>query len=472
MQAILAIAVALLAAFGVLYCILKPKYAIIPVLMLFPVAQILEGYIPELRWQYNGVINIVVGLIAVFGAANYFFRSQRPFEGVFNKEFFLIMTFYAYMMISLLWTPAGDSAAYFLAKTWPYFFLFFCVSPLLIRGLDDLVSLNVPMMVVGIALMALMLVNPEAKFINDRFVIDLGYQPGFGQISSNPLAIADAGAILAITAALYRQNNWSVLLTLLKWSGVMLGLTLALLSGSRGQVLGALAVIGIMLPFASGTRNPIRAAGSVVALGVVAVFLYMIFNTFVISTAQNRWNGTGDLGVSGRMEMIKEIMTGYGENPAFWFTGLGGAAFNAFTSFRTATLPHTYPHNILVESLTEYGVIGLVLMVAITYFSMKNAIRLIKLAGDDRSRRTTASIYMGFLLFQFLINMKQGYLLGMPPLFMFCLIIARVVKNEEAALAAGNAELNGEYGDDYGYANDYGDEPAADYEGGAYAKAE
>jgi len=280
-----------------------------------------------------------------------------------------------------------------------------------------------------------MLINPNAKFINDRFSIDLGYQVGFGQIQSNPLAIADAGGILAIIAALYRRNEPSALLTMLKWTGVLLGLSLALLSGSRGQVLASVGIIAVALPFASGSRSAVKAAGSMALVGVMVGFLYLVFSNFVIGAAQDRW-GKGSSGVGERLEMIKTIMTAYFENPGQWLIGLGAGSFNAFYLFRTSAFPHWYPHNIIVESLTEYGVIGLTLVLVILYFSFRAAFRLIALAGDDRSRRTTAVIFAALILFQFMMSMKQGYLLGMPPLFMFCLIVMRVAHFEEARHAA------------------------------------
>ncbi|HZW05802.1 MAG TPA: O-antigen ligase family protein [Phycisphaerales bacterium] len=431
MEALLAIVVGTLTLIGLAICIVKPKYAIVPALMFFPAEQILMGYVPAFRWQYGWVMNLAVGLVALFGVVHHFFRKERIFEGALHKVFYAILALYIYMMITMLWTPSPDSAEHFLKKSWAYFFLFFLVAPLLVRDLEDLKSLCVPLMVTGIAVMGLMLINPNAKFINDRFSIDLGYQVGFGQIQSNPLAIADAGGILAIIAALYRRNEPSALLTMLKWTGVLLGLALALLSGSRGQVLASVAIIAIALPFATGSRSAVKAAGSMALVGVMVGFLYVVFSNFVIGAGQDRWSGQGSSGIGERLEMIKTIMTAYFENPGQWLIGLGAGSFNAFYLFRTSAFPHWYPHNIIVESLTEYGVIGLTLVLVILYFSFRAAFRLIVLAGEDRARRTTAVIFAALILFQFMMSMKQGYLLGMPPLFMFCLIVLRVTYFEE-----------------------------------------
>lgn len=447
MQAVLAIFVAFLTALGLVYCVVKPRYAIVPVLMLFPAEQIIMGYLPDFRWKYGWVTNLAVGLIAVFGVANHFFRGENVFKGMFNKLFFAVIAMYAYIMISTFWTPAPDSVAYFLNKSWAYFFLFYLVAPLLVNDLDDLASINVPLIVSGLLIMVLMLINPNAKFINDRFTIDLGYQVGFGQLQSNPLAIADAGGVLAIVCAIYRPEKRQPLLTALQWTGVLLGLVLALLSGSRGQVLAAVGVIAVLLPFATGARSAGRVAGSVITVGAVVTTLFYVFKTFVISAAQTRWSEQGQSqGLEARFEMVAAALGAYGVSPVYWLTGLGASAFNAFYTFRTSDNPHWYPHNIVVEVLTEYGVIGIVILGGILYITTKYCLRLVAIAGADRGRRTTAVLFAGLILFQFLMAMKQGYMLGMPPLFMFILILARVVKNEEAAalLAYNQAEEDGQ----------------------------
>lgn len=448
MEAVLAILVALITVVGVTYCIVKPRYAIVPVLMLFPAEQIIMGYLPDFRWKYGWVTNLVVGLIAVFGVAHHFFRGENIFKGAFNKLFFAVMAFYAYILVSLFWTPAPDSAAYFLNKSWAYFFLFYAVAPLLVTDLDDLVRISVPLMVCGVVVMALMLINPNAKFINDRFTIDLGYQVGFGQLQSNPLAIADAGGILAIVSAIYRPRERRPLLTTLQWSGVLLGMVLALLSGSRGQVLAAVGVIAVLLPFATGSKSAVKVAGSLLSVGAIVSVLYFVFNKFVISAAQTRWTGEGQAqGLEARFEMLSAALSAYVTSPLYWVTGLGAAAFNAFYTIRTTDNPHWYPHNIVVEAMTEYGLIGLALLGAVLYITTKYCLRLVAIAGEDRARRTTAVLFSGIVIFQFLMSMKQGYLLGMPPLFMFCLIMGRVVKNEEAAaaLAYNQALESGEF---------------------------
>lgn len=447
METVLAIFVAVLAVAGVAYCVFKPHLAIVPVLMMFPAEQIIMGYMPELRLRYGWLTNAVIGLIAVFGIAYHFFRGDPILKGALNKLFFAVIGLYVYAIASILWTPSPDSATYFLEKSWAYFFLFFCIAPLLLKDLDELASIAVPLMVSGITVMALMLVNPRAQFINDRFVVDLGYVIGYGTLMSNPLAIADAGAILAIVAAIYQPAQRSSSVTVLKWAGVLLGLALALLSGSRLQLVAAVAIIGVLLPFATGTRSAARIAGTAVVMVLMLGFLYFIFSTFVISAGQSRWTGQGSAeGISQRLDMSLSVLGGYITSPLNWVIGLGAAGFNEFYTIRTRENPHWFPHNIVVETLTEYGLIGIAILSGILYMTTKYCLRLIAIAGDDRRRRTTALLFSGIVIFQFLMSLKQGYLLGMPPLFMFCLIMARVVKNEEAAAVAAynQALLSGE----------------------------
>lgn len=434
MEAILAIAVALLAVTGVTICITKPKYALVPVLMLFPAEQILMGYIPELRWKYSGTVNVVVGLIAVFGVGYKFFRRSNDFSGSKNPTTHFVAGLYAYILAAFLWTPARDSAIFFLAQNWPYFVLMFVIAPLLVSRLDDMADINKALIVVGGVLMALMLINPNARYINDRFVIDLGYQPGFGQIASNPLAIADAGGTLAIIAALYRPSGTRPFFLLVRLAGVILGLTLALMSGSRGQLIVSLGVIALMAPFATGSKNPLRVIGSLLVVGLAVAVLMYVFQNVLIGIAKDRWNEHGTAqGLGERMAMATSLLEAYGSNPAYWPMGLGAAAFNAYFTYRPEGLEHWYPHNIVLEAVAEYGIPGITLLAGVMFTSFRSSMRLVTLAGPDRSRRSSAVLLLGLLTFQFMMSLKQGSLLGFPPLFLHCLVIARVRANEEAA---------------------------------------
>ena len=178
MEAVLAIFVAVLAATCVAYCIIKPRYAIVPVLMLFPAEQIIMGYVPESRWKYGWVTNVVVGLIALFGATYAFFNKRQGLRGLKNGPFVCVLALYTYISISSLWTPSQESFMYFMNKSWAYIFLCYVLAPMLVLNVDDLRRVSMPLIITGIVIMALMLVNPRARFIEDRFTVDLGYVIG------------------------------------------------------------------------------------------------------------------------------------------------------------------------------------------------------------------------------------------------------------------------------------------------------
>jgi hypothetical protein len=432
MQAALTIFVLVLAFCCVLFCVFRPKYAIVPVLMLFPIDQILEGYITGLVQQYGKVVNIAVGLIALMGVGYSFFSGKPVFRGTKNGVCLAVFALYTYIFLSIAWSPSRDAVFFYLNQSLPYFVLLYLLTPLLVKRLDDLESLAVPLMLVGTVVLVLMLINPNAKFINGRFVIDLGYMVGAGEQRTNPLAIADAGGALAILGAVYRPNSIRPAVTLLRWAAVLLGLLLALMSGSRGQVIAAVAVIAILVPFINRSRSAGRIAGSMAAVGVVLFALYGMFQLFLGSTEQSRFGLQASTeGFSDRLAMIEGALNGYLSSPAFWPTGLGAAAFNASYTWRPTGFEFLYPHNILVETITEYGLPGIALFIAICVMSFKNCAALVRMSGDDRSKRTAALAFGGILLFQFMMSMKQGAMLLMPQVFMFALIIANVARNEK-----------------------------------------
>ena len=441
MEAVLGILFACLALAGILLCVLKPKYAILPVILLFPIEQNLMGYLPEIRYKYGWLTNVIVGMIAVSGVAYHFFKGEKILAGVKNRVYVSVLVLYTYSVVSIIWTPSPDSAWYFMAQAWPYFILWYLVSPLLTTRLEDLESIVIPLIFACALLMALMLINPKAKFVDDRYVIDLGYQVGIGTLRSNPLAIADAGAALAITAALYRPNKVRPALTVLQVAAVLLGLALALLSGSRGQVITAVGLIAVLLPFVNRTQNIVRVVGGIIVVFIVVGFLYFVLQNFVQGAAADRWTAKeSSQGLGMRFEMASAAITAYFTHPVYWATGLGAAAFNEYFPFRTNIDPHWYPHNILIEALTEYGVPGAVLMGVVLVGTLRNSTRLYQAAGDNRSLRTTVLAFAGTAALYLVMSCKQGAILGTPPFFMYCIILSRVAKNEELAAAAAENE--------------------------------
>jgi O-antigen ligase len=162
--------------------------------------------------------------------------------------------------------------------------------------------------------------------------------------------------------------------------------------------------------------------------------------------------------------MILTALDAYGSRPGFWPIGLGASAFNAYYMYRDEGVQYWYPHNIVVEAITEYGVPGMLLLGSLMWLTFRNCLELVKLSGDDRARRSTATVLLGIVTFNFLMCLKQGALLTMPPLFMFCLIVARVAKNEEAAAAAAEYEPAEYFPGDEGFESEPEDEWASEAE--------
>ena len=278
---------------------------------------------------------------------------------------------------------------------------------------------------------------------------------------SNPLAIADAGGTLAIFAAIYRPKSVNPIMVLIKWSGLLLGLTLALLSGSRGQVLASVAIIAVFLPFATGTKSALRVAGSTLVVGLAVVFMVYVFQTFVVTAAQSRFTVECSAeGLGQRLEMSLTLLDAYATHPAYWPVGLGAASFNEYYPIRAPDNPHWYPHNILVEAIAEYGIPGIVLTLLILYMTARDVYFLCRAYATDRTARSAVVAFGATTAFHFLMSLKQGSMLGMPALFMFCGILGRVARNERLAMQWGEAQHVNDW--DEQPAEEYGELPAAD----------
>jgi hypothetical protein len=423
---------------GVVACVLRPPLALAAFISMYAVEQILQSYQPVLIFQYAWAVNAAVFAICFFAIGNAFLRGQDVWTGYLNRVGVLLTLLVAWMLLSILWSPVPEAALHFLDISWPYFVMQMVVVPMLVRRTEDLDVNFRAMMLLGVLIAVFIFISPRANIVGGRLGVDLGYVAGLGDFRTNPLALADFGAGQAIIAALYRAKEKSKFWLAVQTLAFVSGLVVALASGSRGQVLGAVACSALLFPLAAHRRS----LGQFFSVAIFGAFaagtLFAIYNIVFGAGGQSRWSATEvQGGFADRFGMALISAEAYLNSPAFWLQGLGASAFNSF--FFNRDIGFWYPHNVVIEAFVEYGLVGISMFGLALLFTALAGVRWIRIFDLDQHQRSLGVVWIGLTLFTFLMSLKQGALLNAPMLFTFMWIAAKLVHAEERDVARGVA---------------------------------
>jgi hypothetical protein len=171
-----------------------------------------------------------------------------------------------------------------------------------------------------------------------------------------------AAALIAPTAMIFmlflRARGGAKLLWAAAVTLVFVGI---LLTGSRGSTAGALAAVLFLL-----WRPPYKTAALVIPLVCVVAVLF--------SPVGDRLMHPDTVSFDGRMDIWK---VGIASLHQYWLAGAGIGNFgDAFSQYflRTPHVPLPWDraaHSVLVQSVVEYGVIGLLLVIAVWYYMLQ-----------------------------------------------------------------------------------------------------
>ncbi len=419
---------------GFAYILWKPQWAILPIVLMFPLEQLLQVYIPLLR-NYQSLINYAVGFLALFALLSRFFRREPVTTGYINRGTYALFGLYALCWIGLLWSPSRDAALEMLKFSFPYYGLMVVIAPLLVPRLDDFRPVLTGIMFVGGIIALLILINPEASYYAGRLTLDVSQYAGQRGGRGNPLALAEMGGTMALVAMLIRSDRSRVWLTVLRLAAFTLGMALAIGSGSRGQVLAALAIGVVFFPVARKVANPQQFLTTALGLGVIGIGVVAVFRYFVGEQNQARWDPTLLVdNLSERFARISELLTAWISNPLAWVFGLGT---NAYSSIRTDS---NYVHNMMAEALGEFGILGFCILIALLWATYRSCRGLWQDAREEPDRRATAAIVGALSFYAFLLAQKQGSFVGSPFAFLYWVIACRIAFFEQSQPQAVAAE--------------------------------
>lgn len=422
--------------------VFRPIWALVMVITMYTLEQLLQssgGFflaIPALA-------NITVAAVASIAALRVVATQERPFVGYFNRAWMVTLIIFTWSVISLLWTPSPESGGKLVSSGIPYFILFVVTAPILVLDVASLARLGRVLLILGGAIAAALVANPEFRSWSGRQIFMLA-----GSVMSNPLATGELGGTLIITAVLLRGEGLSPVMVVIRLIAFPLGLALALQSGSRGQLISAVIVCFLFYPIAKRITTVIGFVGALGAT-VIAYTAFSILAPIILTGyGITRWDTESIEGsVASRFQNVIDLMVAQFKAPISWIVGLG---YNAFTAISDGT-GDGYSHNLSADILTELGIPIFALYVWMLSSVCRDGYWLFRRYQDRPVERSSVALLLALASYQFLLVHKQGYLWGAGAYFMFVIVIARVRRREEALV--DDPQLNQPVGSDTAGAN-------------------
>lgn len=242
----------------------------------------------------------------------------------------------------------------------------------------------------------------------------------YSAFAMNPIWSARESLFGALFAVIFaRRWTWKIL-------GFAFCLPAAVLTGSRGPLLGAIAAVAILavIHVFTSRRMP-RAAATAARGAVVAAVL-------AVSLAANHGPAiaeTRDLGEAGtaqsRALLYQAALQGITEH--IWF-GVGPGGFEALVNFAEVGEALKYPHNICLEVFVELGVFGFVTFLLMAgYFLWQGGrhVAFAKRHPDDPTAGWGLAATIGYVML-LVASQFSGDLVGNHALWFFMGLISGV----------------------------------------------
>lgn len=420
-----------LTMFGILVLMgsTRPIWGVALLVLFFALEVSLQASVSPFR-AFPPLANFFLAAVVGLGFLNALLRQQSPFTGTTGAALGIILLIYAWSITSLLWSPAVPDAHNhgfnIIREDWPYVVLVVLLAPMLIDGLADWEEARQIILVLGGLLVITVIANPEFTIKAGRIGVVLD-----GVTRTSPLAIGQMGGTLAIVGGLYRGRLVGRLSTTLGLGGFLMGLLLALYSGSRGQVVFALICMVTFLPLSRKLKSLTRFLGSGFVLVLALALSYFAFMLVAGDADVDRWRIDRVEDASGlRIQNIFVLLGAFINDPKAWLIGLG---FNAFSAIDN-DLGQGYSHCTFVDVLCEEGAVAFAGLLVMCAMVIRAGRRLFAAFEDSPPQRSAVATLLALTAYQFLLCNKEGNLWAAVNFFMLCCTVIRIECREAHGL--------------------------------------
>ena len=403
------------------WAVARPAFATVLLIYIFSIEQVLQSVVPALRATPvgNQLFNYVIAGVVGIAWARSLAKNAPASVGLFNPTMLVVSTLLLWSIVTVFWSPGRELGLAVLSVRWPYYFVVVVLGSSLLASIDDVGEMLQGLVVTGAVLCSVILLSPDFESQYGRIGIVES-----GKMASNPLAIGELGGVVVITSALLRSARFGKFGLALRVFALMVGIAVAVKSGSRGQLLFSAGVATIAFPFSARVRN---FGGFVAAVGgaiVIALAVILLSSTLLEGFAAQRFSLDsllyGSSSTSERASNVVVLATAWASSPTAPLVGLGYYAFSSFG------LGIEYSHVIAADMLFELGIPGAVLYVALIVLSFQTCRALVRDAAADDVDRSRVGAFVALIAFYFLLSNKQGDLWGIVTFFMLVCAAHRV----------------------------------------------
>lgn len=391
------------------FSVFRPAFSLVILIIMLGLEQWLQSK-KGIFLSNPGLANLIFAAAFMFCFIIAGFRLKLGITNMPKKSMavFLLIT---YALISYFWTI---DHALFLEK-WadsaPYILLCVLLAPLMINSVDDIQVFGTGIILVGTVVLLLLAFDTPWSYRG----IELTYD-----VRGNPLEIGTLAGQIGLAAILMSFTGTGRLLQLFRWAVVILAVYVAILSGSRGQVLAMALCAIVFLPISRDFNMKTGCISSVIGLAAIGGVIWWGMQQVV---GNERWQvgemaGNYDSTRLGMAAHLTEYWLSSG--PLAWVFGIGN------TSSASSEVLGIHPHIVPLEILAEEGIIGLALFAAVMYWCGKSFYQCYMRVRKDARSRSALCLIACLLVYNLMLSMKQGTFLESQYLLMFSVMLLKL----------------------------------------------
>lgn len=185
-----------------------------------------------------------------------------------------------------------------------------------------------------------------------------------GWTDSNYFSTTIGFSVLVSIAMLISQKN-SIIETILFVTNIIASTIVMVLVASRGGILSLAAGVGVLLLF-----SKLKTKYKILVVALIAAFIVYLFNNDYFALLQYRIE-MDETGGSGRTEIwVTKLTEFFNSSPFVWIFGMG---FWNGSYLGGSTTDYMCFHNDYFAYLVCYGIIGLMALIALLVYPLRNA---------------------------------------------------------------------------------------------------
>ena len=414
---------ALFASTALIMVLVRPSNSLVIVYCLFVFEQWAQAN-HRFFLEHGTLTNMLGGVIVLCAFFVRYFKGPERSEG-WSGGAIAIWALFAFAFISVAWSANFETGLALWNSKIPYLGMALLLVPWIVKESKDLMPTYQNLLIVSFVLTGLVYFTTDWTYRGVAIAEGARLQVTRG----NPLEVATVGGVLVIVAVLFSKHRLFGFWGLVRLAAIILGVIVTVRTGTRGQLIASFLVVFVMML----VKNKLTSPKSLVAASFVAIVLASTIN-FAINHywGDARWGSdvaTQDM--SGRLDMSLFMLSSWlnAANPFTIFVGLGNSSGQ--------DLMGVYPHNVMVEILTEEGLIGfsLIIFLLIRLFSSYlERSRRQQLPADDRQAHYIA---IALFLYFFILTFKQGSLLTSHAFFMSAMILSDLLNRKVVTRTRG-----------------------------------